>query len=169
MTRAETGGGHGHATGSLAVRAALHGIKHQKVIVVVTGISVRDGEYDVEVECILIDEEESPLGDDEGGSRSRKNNEEEVIGDFYKAELDAEKEKAARVREFYHHLQETLMEAMEQSSESGLFYDLYFTEQAAATVDLGGHKTLSEEGCNLLKENYVFIPGLHYSPTRAYA
>lgn len=139
MAHIETAASKGHSAHDLgealasAIRSALHGIAHKKVIVVITGISIEDGQYHVEVECILLDEE---------SELERTRAEEEVLAkDFYSAEMDAEDTEsimlmARKKEEFLHHMVETVERIMEDNPlldaaeiRDNDIYEYYMTEE----------------------------------------
>ena len=96
--RTQAHGGHGHMKGSLAasiaqaVQNAMQGVEHDKVIVIVTGISENDGEYDVSVECIMIDNDTELNEDDIDYEKDKRRQEaaREMTEDFHEAEYDVE-------------------------------------------------------------------------------
>ena len=171
MMHAATSKGHGHSSANLsgaiasAIRSALSDTSHKKVVVVVTGLSLHDGEYDVEVECIVIDEEEEVFEMREEDDEI-KEKEKRILEDFYKADLDAEDEEAGaeegqKGEEFYHHLMEKFKDIMETN------YDLYFSEAVAEEIDWKGIvMSLSEH--ESYKEKFGFFPGSHSGPVEEY-
>lgn len=124
---AQVEGGHGHSAkdlaGSLAkaVRSALDGAAHEKVIIVITNITEHDGEFNVNVECIMIDDENSPpirsrsLGDTDAARERQK--QQEALEEFHKAELDAaEEERQKKARDYTSELLSTFFALVDENS-----------------------------------------------------
>lgn len=134
MVHSEAKAGHGHASQSLsaavgqAIRNALHGEMHKKVLIFVTAVASHkhgdNTEYDVEATCICIDEEnESDTPAEEAKkdyeshhSKEQHELEHKFLEDFYAAELPAHKkeelenmtneERQQHYMEFIHHILE---------------------------------------------------------------
>ena len=157
-------GAHGHGNNSLsaalasAVSGAMHGSEHDHAIVIITGITEKDGEYDVSVIVIFLDEEASlhPLDHSQKEEEEEERErivKEETMEDFYAAEhhmVPLEKEKQFEI------LKENTMEVLEDLLDN-LEIAFYLSEDASVSEELEGAPTIDLQTISDLKATHHHI------------